>query len=77
LLASLPNFEQAYFDMEVSKEKPYNAITILSQEESKFQVLKMLLDALLDHEKALPNRCSEWKNLPALEAEVNALLVKS
>ncbi|KRT13228.1 ATP-dependent endonuclease [Pedobacter ginsenosidimutans] len=74
LLASLPNFEEAYFDMEVSKEKPYNAITTLKEDSAKLETVKMLLDALLDHENPLPSRCSEWKDLSELELEVNAIL---
>jgi len=70
LLASLPNFEEAYFDMEVSKDKPYNAITLLGQDESKFDTIKLLLDALLDHAKPLPFRCCEWNSLEELLVEL-------
>lgn len=66
LLASLPNFEKAYFDMEVSKEKPYNAITVLGEDEAKFRTVKMLFDALLDHEKPVPLWCCEWNSIEEL-----------
>ena len=76
LLASLPNFEEAYFDMEVSKEKPYNAIVVLSQDEVKFNIVRSLLDALIDHGKPLPINCVEWNDLAELEEElINALAV--
>ncbi|MBG6234746.1 putative ATP-dependent endonuclease of OLD family [Pedobacter sp. CAN_A7] len=74
LLASLPNFEQAYFDMEVTKEKPYNAIITLSQDEGKFDVVRQLLDALLNHDKPVPKNCVEWKHIEELEIELNKAL---
>lgn len=67
LLASIPNFESAYFDLEVSKEKPYNAITTLKEQPEKFKVVKLLLDALIDHEGALPDNCVEWNDLEELK----------
>jgi len=74
LLASLPNFEKAYFNMDVSKEKPYNAILTLSKDKDKFLIIKQLLDALIDHELAPPRNCIEWSNLDQLEAELNKSL---
>lgn len=74
LLASLPNFEEAYFDMEVSKEKPYNAIVTLKENQEKFDVVKSLLDALLDHGKEVPKNCVEWSNLAELKSELEAVL---
>ncbi|MBB5438005.1 putative ATP-dependent endonuclease of OLD family [Pedobacter sp. AK017] len=75
LLASLPNFEQAYFNMEVSKEKPYNAINTLKNDEEKFKVVKMLLDGLVDHAEPVPNNCLEWSTLDELQKKVEELLV--
>jgi putative ATP-dependent endonuclease of OLD family len=74
LLASLPNFEQAYFNMEVSKDKPYNAITTLAEDEGKFKVVKQLLDALVDHASDLPNNCVAWENMETLESALNEAL---
>lgn len=74
LLASLPNFEQAYFDMEVSKDKPYNAIVTLSQDEQKFTIVKQLLDALIDHNHPLPLNCVAWENIDELEAALNKVI---
>ena len=76
LLASLPNFEQAYFDTDISKEKPYNAIITLSKDQEKFNVVKQLLDALIDHSKSIPKNCSEWKNIEELEIELKKSLAK-
>lgn len=74
LLASLPNFEQAYFDMEVSKEKPYHAITVLKENKGKFNVVKSLLDALVNHDQETPNNCLEWKDIEVLKREVETIL---
>lgn len=70
LLASLPNFEKAYFDLEVSKEKPYNSIITLSENHEKFLVIKHLLDALINHDLDPPKNCIEWKSLEQLEDEL-------
>ncbi|MDY0905116.1 ATP-dependent nuclease [Pedobacter sp. CFBP9032] len=74
LLASLPNFEKAYFDMEVSKEKPYNAILTLSEDESKFKIIRQLLDALVDHDAQTPQNCVEWTDIEHLETELHRAL---
>jgi putative ATP-dependent endonuclease of OLD family len=75
LLASLPNFEKAYFDMEVTKEKPYNAILTLSKEKEKFVIIKQLLDALVNHELDTPKNCIEWTSLEQLETGLNNSLL--
>jgi putative ATP-dependent endonuclease of OLD family len=67
LLASLPNFEQAYFNMEVSKDKPYNAIITLAHDPDKFELVKKLLDGLLDHTSDLPRNCVAWDSMEMLE----------
>jgi putative ATP-dependent endonuclease of OLD family len=74
LLASMPNFEQAYFNMEVSKEKPYNAIITLAEDEDKFKLVQALLDALLDHDKEPPANCVEWGDIDELEQKLNITL---
>lgn len=67
LLASLPNFEQAYFDTEISKEKPYNALLTISSDPTKFKTVQKLLDALINHDDSLPEKCIEWSNIEDLE----------
>jgi len=73
LLASIPNFEKAYFDDEVSKEKPYNALITMNEDPSKFDIVQKLLDALTDHGAATPEKCIEWKNIKDLEEAVLTL----
>ena len=73
LLASLPNFEKAYFDEEVKNEKPYNALQTLETSPTLFAKVEKLHKALIDHEAALPDNCIEWSSLVELENNVNSL----
>ncbi|MDF9839672.1 MULTISPECIES: AAA family ATPase [Paenibacillus] len=70
LLASLGNFEKAYFGEEVSSEKPYNAIIHLQHDEQRFEKVEQLLDALLDHSKVPPEGALEWTSIAQLEEMV-------
>lgn len=45
-LASVPNFEEAYFNEEVKGENPNNALMTLSEDSDAFGRLKQLLKAL-------------------------------
>lgn len=73
LLASVVNFEKAYFGEEVGSEKPYNAIMNLQQNLEAFAKIEQLLDALLDHSKQPPVGAIEWTSVPQLEEYVSAL----
>jgi putative ATP-dependent endonuclease of OLD family len=73
LLASLGNFEQAYFGEEVSNEKPYNAIINLQNNHRAFAKVEQLLEALLDHDKVPPDGAVEWTSIAQLEEMVTAL----
>jgi putative ATP-dependent endonuclease of the OLD family len=74
LLASLPNFEQAYFEEIVSTEKPYNALKTISGDPEKFAVVESLLKALIDHAIRVPLKCAEWNSIEDLEEQLNASL---
>lgn len=65
ILASVPNFEEAYFGLTVSQEKPYKALKSL-MDKANFEKIKGLLDALLDNQKALPINCIEWTKIEDL-----------
>lgn len=67
VLASLINFEKAYFGQEVRTEKPYNAILNLQSNVNAFSKVEMLLEALLDHSKEPPNGALQWTSLSQLE----------
>ncbi|ASS76960.1 ATP-dependent endonuclease [Tumebacillus algifaecis] len=73
LLASVPNFEAAYFDEEVSGEKPYNALLELRNRPSSFQTIEHLLSLLVDHSRTdLPDGCLEWQTLDQLKEAAQA-----
>jgi putative ATP-dependent endonuclease of the OLD family len=62
LLASLPNFEGAYFGEEVAGEKPYNALLKLQHNEAFFKKVEDLLRALVDPTAISPKGCIEWRD---------------
>jgi len=67
LLASIPNFEQAYFGAEITNDKPYNALLTLSTDGGKFASIEHLLDSLVDHATETPDNCREWTHISELE----------
>lgn len=75
LLASLPNFEEAYFGEVAEEEKPYNALKVLETNAEKFTTVESLFKALLDFEVVPPVNCIEWKTIEELEAKVNTILL--
>ena len=76
LLASLPNFEEAYFGEEIKNNKPYNALETISTDESKFDIIEHLLKSLIDHTVIIPTNCSEWTSIEQLENELNKVCGK-
>lgn len=74
LLASLPNFEEAYFGETVSEEKPYNALKTLEDDNDKFDAVESLLKALIDFESPIPANCAEWSSIDDLENKLNIAL---
>lgn len=75
LLASLPNFEEAYFGEVAEEEKPYNALKILEENDEKFAIVETLLKALIDFASLPPVNCTEWKTIEELEERLNAMMV--
>ncbi len=74
LLASLPNFEQAYFNQEVTEEKPYNALRVLQNDAGKFATVEKLFTALIDYNAELPDNCIEWSDIEELRNKVEEIL---
>ena len=72
LLASIPNFERAYFSEEVSGDKPYNALKTMMSDAAKFAEIETLLKALIDHAEVPPVNCFEWADIDTLKAKVDA-----
>lgn len=73
LVAALVNFESAMFGVEVSKDKPYNAFTTLSNDAAACDRVRALLHSLLDSNQPLPATCLHWANIAALEAALPPL----
>jgi putative ATP-dependent endonuclease of OLD family len=67
LIASLPNFEHAYFGTELTKEKPYSALATISTAQDKFDLIEKLFKALINYTDPLPPKCSEWESIDGLE----------
>lgn len=72
LLASLPNFEIAYFGEVAEEEKPYNALKTLETDQEKFNIVENLLKSLIDFSVPPPINCAEWKTMEELEEKLNA-----
>jgi putative ATP-dependent endonuclease of OLD family len=70
LVASVPNFEEAFFGKEADEEKPYTALTRLRTDATALERISALLDSLLDPQKALPNGAIAWSQLVDLAAAV-------
>lgn len=73
LLASIPNFEEAYFGEEVKGEKPYNALMTIKEDKEAFQRIHDLLEALIDHEFPLPSGCLQWKETVQLQDAIDII----
>ncbi|MBB6611790.1 AAA family ATPase [Pontibacter sp. Tf4] len=74
LLASLPNLEEAYFGEAISTEKPYNALKTISEDPEKFAIIECLLQALINHEAPVPNKCTEWETIEELKQKLEEVL---
>ncbi|MBP9151986.1 MAG: AAA family ATPase [Flavobacteriales bacterium] len=74
LVASVLNFEDAYLHEDFKDSKPYNAFENMRNTPDSFKEVRMLLDALLDHSKNLPDNAVEWSDIDELEKVVNAKL---
>jgi putative ATP-dependent endonuclease of OLD family len=71
LLASIPNFEQAYFGEQIETEKPYNALKTIANDKEKFSLIETLLDALINHQAPIPTGCIEWQSVDQLSKALN------
>lgn len=70
LLASIPNFEEAYFGEIADEEKPYNALKKLEENADFFSVIETLLKALINFESETPINCTEWTTIEELESKL-------
>lgn len=68
LIASKCNFEDAYFEKQLSSEKPYSAVESMTKDAALLDEIKALLRALLDPAAAVPNGAIAWSKREDLEA---------
>ncbi len=71
LLASLPNFEEAYFGEVAEGEKPYNALQKLEENPELFDIIETLLNALINFEVQPPVNCTEWNSIEELKQKIS------
>lgn len=70
LLASLPNFEDAYLYKEVKADKPYNVLSALKADSETVKRIVQLLDSLIDFTKPVPPGAVHWTNIDQLKQEI-------
>src|SRR5690606_17028662 len=69
VVASIINFEHAYFSEIISTNKPEHCISTIKSVPEKYALIKQLLDSLLGlNDASLPEGAVEWSNLSELEA---------
>jgi putative ATP-dependent endonuclease of OLD family len=67
VIASVINFEDAYFSETVSSDKPENCINNLRTDEEKYQLIKQLLDGILEVNAVdLPSGAMVWQDITEL-----------
>ena len=74
LLASLPNFEEAYFGEKIKVEKPYHALKTIQQDEEKSNLIESLLESLTNHTATVPANCIEWNDIDHLKDKLVSAL---
>lgn len=76
LLASLPNFEEAYLGSPGQKgDKPFSALMKIKKDDAAYSEIKELLFSLTDFDRPPPKRCIQWKDLNHLKSELEKLEV--
>lgn len=70
LVASVPNFEAAFFGSEVDGDKPYTALSSLEANPELCDKLLALLRGLTDPEAALPTNAMRWNDIDVLKVAV-------
>lgn len=73
VIASVVNFEDAYFDETVGSDKPENCIKHIKEDSSLYNTVKQLLDGILEiNDAELPSGALCWSDLAELEDAVEA-----
>jgi putative ATP-dependent endonuclease of the OLD family len=71
LVASVPNFEEAFFGEAADGEKPYSALARLKTDDSAFQAIANLLDCLVDWSTPIPVGAIAWTSMDDLKKAVD------
>ncbi|TOC17405.1 ATP-dependent endonuclease, partial [Vibrio parahaemolyticus] len=75
VVASIVNFEDAYFSETVSSDKPENCMNNLKTDAEKYQLVKQLLDGILQINGAeLPLGAMPWSDISELSDAVSQRL---
>ena len=70
LVASVPNFEEAFLGRPASDEKPYEALMALQQDGQAVDLVAALLDALVEPTNPLPPNALAWNAIETLKEAV-------
>lgn len=71
VVASLINFEFAYFSEFIDSKKPENSFSKIKNDQEKYNLIKQLLDSILEIDNTpLPDGAIEWSNISQLEQNV-------
>ncbi len=82
VVASVINFEDAYFDETVGSDKPENCINHIKSEPEMYSRIKSLLDGILEYNEAtLPQGALTWSDMTELneivQARINSVTINS
>lgn len=73
VVASVVNFEEAYFSEVIDSDKPENCINRLKSDPDSYAVVKQLLDGILEINGAqLPRGAVNWSNVQELDSAVTS-----
>nr|WP_223265951.1 AAA family ATPase [Pantoea vagans] len=75
VVASIINFEDAYFDETIGCDKPENCISHIKNDPEMYTKIKRLLDGILEFDNIkLPNGALKWSDISELNDAVEARL---
>ena len=67
VIACKKNFEDALFKEKAASDKPYNAYLKMKEDTEFLELVKSLMDALLDKSLLPPENCIRWKLIDSLK----------
>lgn len=78
VVASVINFEDAYFDETIGSDKPENCIKHIKEEPEMYQKIKDLLDGILERgDSQLPEQALTWSDISELSDAVQTRLAST